>query len=65
MVNILFLNFLYIMKEDFWYKGYWFLKGLVMFFMIDFVLIDFEIFFELLRFNFERFIDINGKCLGE
>lgn len=65
MANILPLNLPHTSKEDFWYQGYRFPKNSVMFFMIDSVLTDSDIFPEPTKFNPTRFIDENGKCSGE
>lgn len=52
-------------KEDFYYKGYFFPKGTFMFFVLDSVMSDPEIFPEPSKFKPERFLDNGGKCNGE
>lgn len=52
-------------KEDFTYKGYYLPKGTFMFFVLDSVMSDPDIFPEPTEFEPERFLDSNGKCNGE
>ncbi|XP_052702725.1 cytochrome P450 2C14-like [Crassostrea angulata] len=52
-------------KEDFHYKGYHLPKGTFMFFALDSVMTDPEIFPEPTKFKPERFLDNDGKCNGE
>ncbi|XP_061185640.1 cytochrome P450 2C20-like [Saccostrea echinata] len=65
VANILPLNLPHTTSEDIWYKGYIFPKGAVMFFLIDSVLSDPEIFPEPAKFNPQRFLDENGKLSVE
>ncbi|XP_052702727.1 cytochrome P450 2C14-like [Crassostrea angulata] len=52
-------------KEDFTYKGYYLPKGTFVFFALDSVLTDPDIFPEPSKFKPERFLDNEGKCNGE
>uniref|UniRef100_A0A8W8IX58 Uncharacterized protein n=2 Tax=Magallana gigas TaxID=29159 RepID=A0A8W8IX58_MAGGI len=52
-------------KEDFTYKGYYLPKGTFVFFALDSVLTDPDIFPEPSKFKPERFLDDSGKCTGE
>ncbi|XP_065924975.1 cytochrome P450 2C23 isoform X1 [Magallana gigas] len=52
-------------KEDFNYKGYHLPKGSFMFFVLDSVMTDPEIFPEPTKFKPERFLDNGGTCNGE
>nr|XP_011435294.1 cytochrome P450 2C50 isoform X1 [Crassostrea gigas] len=52
-------------KEDFNYKGYYLPKGTFMFFVLDSVMSDPEIFPEPTKFQPGRFLDNRGKCNGE
>lgn len=51
--------------EDFNFKGYLFPKGTFMFFALDSVMTDPEIFPEPSKFKPERFLDYSGRCNGE
>lgn len=53
---------LYIFREDFIYNGYFFLKGICINFVLDFVMMDLEIFLDFFEFKLEWFLDENGKC---
>lgn len=53
---------LYIFREDFIYNGYFFLKGICINFVLDFVMMDLEIFLDFFVFKLEWFLDENGKC---
>lgn len=54
-----------VLKKDFCYNGYNFLKGICVCFVLDFVLMDLDIFLEFLKFKLEWFLDKDGKCIGE
>lgn len=62
VANIVPLNLPHTTSEDFWFQGYLFPKGAVMFFLLDSVLSDPAIFPEPSKFKPERFLDENGKC---
>lgn len=63
--NIVPFAFPHAPKEDFNFKGYLFPKGTFMFFALDSVMTDPEIFPEPSKFKPERFLDYSGRCNGE
>jgi cytochrome P450 len=65
LANLVPLNLPHTSNEDFVYKGYVFPKGAIVFGVLDSALNDPEIFPEPSKFKPERFLDENGKCLGE
>jgi cytochrome P450 len=65
VANLVPLNVPHTSNEDFVFKGYIFPKSAIVFGVLDSVLNDPEIFPEPSKFKPERFLDKNGKCLGE
>jgi cytochrome P450 len=64
LANLVPLNLPHAPKEGFTYNGHLFPKGSIVFFILDSVLSDPEIFPEPSKCRPERFLDSSGKCSG-
>lgn len=65
VANLLPMNLPRTTNEDFTYNGYIFPKDAIVFCVLDSVLSDPEIYPEPSQFKPERFLDDDGKCIGE
>jgi cytochrome P450 len=65
LANLVPINLPHAPKEDFTFNGFLFPKGATVFFVLDSVMSDPEIFPEPSKFKPERFLDPSGKCSGE
>lgn len=64
IVNVVLIIGLYVLKDDVMMNGYVILKNVIFFIDLDLINMDFDLFFDLFKFNLDCFMLEDGVVIG-